>query len=78
MWWNAIPGIIDKALGLVNTLLNPEDTRKRKLAQLRKREREILQDIKKQLANKKRDPVTLGAAIDELVQLRRQIDRHTR
>jgi len=78
MWWNAIPGIIDKALGLVNTLLNPEDTRKRKLFDLKRQERAILNSIKKQLSKKKRDPVALGADIDELVRLRRKITRYTR
>lgn len=78
MWWNAIPGVIEKALGLAKTLLNPEDTRKRRLNSLRRQERALHRDIKKQLAREKRDPAALGADIDKLVRLRREIDRHTR
>lgn len=78
MWWSAIPKAIDKGLGVIKTLLNPEDTRKRKLFSLRREERALQRSIGKKIAQKKRNPVELGADIDELVRVRKEIDRYTR
>ncbi len=81
--WGAIPGIIDKTLGLINTLLNPEDTRKRKLRKLFQEEATLRRKIEKKMAEgkkspNKRDAVALGVLIDELISVQRRINRNSR
>ena len=71
-------GIIDKLLGLWQTLINPSDYKQRKVLELERKHDALKKKRDNELGKKKPNPVILGAVTRELLRVRREIAKYNK